>query len=193
MVHDVKTFDIKKLDDDLVSVSYTGSLVLMPLIDYNDLDRAKGRLDVATKAAKLANERANIMTERAKSADNRAKTAVKEAQEDFLSSHRGGYDKIGCGNRADAEIIACAVRGIPVKDILKRRFTYNREGHKKVYGRTKIFDALSVSKPDDITRINKLVLDFPEVFSDISPNDVFEWAYKKAHKKGGSSSERNSK
>ncbi len=160
--HDLKTFSPSVNADGSVHISYAGSVVLVPKIDFNALVRSKGAMKEYKEALQTAKE---------------------DVKNDYLTSHRGGWDKVGCGERADAEILAAAVHGASLSELQKRRFTYDRGGHKKVYGRSKIFSALSVKKPEDYKRIMNLYSAYPEVFN-CSAEVVKQW-YSKKRGKGG--------
>lgn len=173
--HDVKTLHWEVVSDGHVFVSYTGSLVAVPQIDFNALVRDRASLQAANARAERAISGMNEAREK-------ARDAVHIAQEDFLSSHRGGYDKQGCGRRAEAEILARAVAGASISELLKGRYTYDRDGHKRAYSRGSIFKALSVKRPEDVTRIHLLIADFPEVFQGMELSAIFAWVQKKASK-----------
>ena len=49
--HDVKTFEVNAVDDEEVIVSYTGSIVLLPKIDFNSLVSDRSKLDGAKEHA----------------------------------------------------------------------------------------------------------------------------------------------
>ena len=83
-------------------------------------------------------------------------------------------DKTGCGHLADAMMIADAVNGASIKEICSRKYPYNSRGSKKVYGRSKVFDALSVNKPGDFQRIIDLIQEYPDILGGIR-EDVMVW------------------
>lgn len=99
----------------------------------------------------------------------------------WLNEHRGS--RKGSGRLADAMIIANAVRGMTIKQIQALPYPY-KKGGKKRYAKDKVYDALSIKKPDDAQRINSLFEDFPEVFNGIGREDIFKWMQKKLNKRG---------
>ena len=160
--HDLKTLSTSINADGSAHVSYTGSVVLVPKVDFNALIHAKNELQNMQKLTTEMLERDKKIIADAK---KYARDSEKRVTDDYLSSHQGGYDKIGCGQRADAEILAAAVHGASVNQLLKGRYTYDRYGHKRAYGKQKIYDALSVKKPEDYQRISNLYNSYPEVFN----------------------------
>lgn len=182
--HDVKTYKPSLNPDGSMHFTYTGSAVILPKVDFNALMHCKSKVDMCVNTSKQALARANNLQSANEVLKESAKAAVQNASEDFLSSHRGGYDKQGCGRRAEAEILAKAVSGASIAEIQKCRFTYDRYGHKRAYGRDKIFKALSVKRESDYNRIVGLLRDFPTVFEGISYEQVFAWMQKKASKGG---------
>lgn len=175
--HDVRTYDSSINPDGSMHVAYTGSCVVMPKIDFNDLIHRKQQNEALQ-------DRVSQLESANKSLKKSSQTAVETASDDFLSSHRGGYDKQGCGRRADAEMIAKAVGGASVDELLKGRYTYDKYGHRRAYSRGRIFKALSVKKPEDYERITSLINDFPDVFVSVGVEAVYCWMQKKASKGG---------
>lgn len=169
MLHDVKSFCIEEYEDGSYKVSYDGTLVVVPLIDYNSL----------TKRVSEAEESQERVIEEARENNELVDSLVKYTTMDWYEEHKGS--KKGCGRLADAMILADAVRGMSFAEIKEKRYPYKKGGTKK-YGRDKIFDALSAKKSDDPQRVRDLLMDYPEVFSDISINDVFLWFGKRASK-----------
>lgn len=182
--HDVKTFETRNNPDGSIHVSYTGSAVILPKIDFNALLKARDKLSMSEYVAKQASATADRMQKANDTLRESMKTAVNDATNDFLDSHRGGYDKQGCGRRAQAEMIVRAVAGESMKEILKGRYTYDRYGHKRCYGRSQVFKALAVKGEDNYKRITKLIFDFPDVFQGTSTEAVYAWMAKKASKGG---------
>lgn len=160
MEHDVKSLDTQVFENGRVHVSYDGTLVAMPLIDYNSLKRDKERYN---EAKELTGDLVNYTTL------------------SWYLEHKGA--KKGCGRMADAMIIANAVRGMSLAEIQAQHYPYKKDGVKK-YEIKKITRALSVKKPDDLQRIQSLMEDFPEVFRDIDREDVYKWMQKRASKGG---------
>lgn len=171
MEHDLKSLVIEVLNDEHVSVSYDGTLVAMPLIDYNSLK----------KKSDSAVEDLNKIMERRDEATDLVTDLARYTTYSWYRKHEGA--KKGCGRLADAMIIANAVRGMSLAEIQAKRYPY-KKGSSKKYGRDKIFDALSVKKPDDLQRIQSLMEDFPEVFSGIDREQVYKWMQKRASKGG---------
>lgn len=160
MEHDLKSWNIQVFEDGHVRVSYRGTLVAMPLIDYNSLKKTKERYN---EAKELTGDLVNYTTL------------------SWYEENKGA--KKGCGRMADAMIIANAVRGKTLAEIQTQHYP-NKKGGSKKYSRGKIFDALSVKKPDDLHRIQSLMGDFPEVFRDIDREDVYKWMEKRISKGG---------
>ena len=171
MLHDLKSLVIEELDDDLVSVSYDGTLVAMPLIDYNSINKKSSSAVQALKREQ----------ERSKETMDLVTDLARYTTYSWYREHKGA--KKGCGRLADAMIIANAVRGMSLAEIQAKHYPY-KKGSSKKYGRDKIFDALSVKKPDDLQRIQSLMEDFPEVFSGIDREQVYKWMQKRASKGG---------
>ena len=126
--------------------------------------------------------------ERLREENEDLKKKLEEAPEvikqEWKKSNAGVNRKKGSGRRADAQIVAMFARGASVEEVSKTRFVYNREGHKKYYGRSKIFAASSVKKPEDYQRIMNLYEDFPDIFGGISKEQLIGWIQKKASKGG---------
>ena len=171
MLHNLKSFSIEVLADDLVSVSYDGSLVAVPLIDYNALTKKSSSAVQALKREK----------ERSKETMDLVSDLASYSTYSWYEQHKGA--KKGCGRLADAMILANAVRGMSLTDIQDQRYPY-KHGATKKYERRKIFSALSVKKPEDLERINGLLNDYPEVFTGIDREQVYVWMQKKASKGG---------
>lgn len=181
--HNVKTFVASENNDGSLHISYSGSCVLLPKIDFNALLQFKTNSE---KSLNLLNQSLNRIEKQNEVLNNlrgALETAKEDIVDDYLTSHRGGYVKLGCGKRADAEILARAIHGATIEELLKGRYTYDKLGHKKVYERRKIFSALSVKKPEDYERITSLYSAFPEVF-DCTVEELFAW-FKKRYEKGG--------
>ena len=181
--HDLKTFSPSVNPDGSVHVSYTGSVVLVPKQDFNALISAKNGLEETQKLIDEVMENDRKLVADAKKC---VRDSEKRVTEKYLTSHKGGYDKVGCGHRADAEILAAAVLGASVEQLLKGRYTYDKYGHKRAYGKQKIYGALSVKKPEDYGRITGLINDFPDVFANVGVEAVYCWMQKKASKGGKS-------
>lgn len=112
--------------------------------------------------------------------------APETLKQEWKESNAGINRKKGSGRRADAQIVAMFAKGASVEEVIKTRFVYNREGHKKYYSRGKIFAASSVKKPEDYQRIMDLYEDFPDIFGGISKERLIGWIQKKASKGGNS-------
>ena len=100
MLHNLKSFNIEVLADGLVSVSYDGTLVAVPLIDYNSLAK---KYSSAVQA--LERER-----ERGKENMDLVSDLASYSTYSWYEQHKGA--KKGCGRLADAMILANAVRGM---------------------------------------------------------------------------------
>ena len=172
MIHDLKSFNVVTHDDGRVSVSYDGSLVVVPLIDYNSLvKKNSSTLNALKKEQARGKENADLVSDLAS-----------YSTYSWYTQHKGA--KKGCGRLADAMILANAVRGMSLEDIQSQSYPY-KQGSTKRYDRSKIFSALSVKKPDDLERINGLLSDFPEVFEGIEREKIYAWIQKKASKGQG--------
>ena len=158
MIHDVKSFNVVLCDDGSVSVSYDGTLIAVPLIDYKTLTKKE------KESSDLLSDLCSYTTR------------------SWYAEHKGA--KKGCGRRADAMILANAVRGMSFEEIQSQSYPY-KNGATRRYNRQKIYNALSVKKPDDFERIYGLLEDFPEVFNGINADDVIAWIQKKASKGQG--------
>ena len=186
--HDVKTFEVNAVDDEEVLVSYTGSVILLPKIDFNSLVSDRGKLNGAEKLKDsllhlYLNETSKVRKK--DSAIVELKSANETAVSDYFNSIRGTKSNKGSGNRASAEILARAVRGDSLSDIMKGRYTYNSRGNKRIYERRKIFFALSVKKPEDYERILNLYNSYRDVF-DCTLEELSAWYYKRLKKGVGS-------
>lgn len=181
--HDLKTFSPSVNPDGTAHVSYTGSVVLVPKQDFNALIALR---EASNKHTALLSQASEALKQRDNAIDkyrDALKSAKEDVTNDYLTSHRGGYDKQGCGHRADAEILAAAVHGASIEQLCKGRYTYDKYGHKRSYGKQKIYDALSVKKPEDYERIASLYNSYPELFN-CSFEVVMQW-YQKKYMKGG--------
>lgn len=170
MIHDVKSYSVENLDpltNEHSRIKYDGTLVVIPLIDYNTLMK---KLETYEKKEKVNKEALEV-----------AGDLASYNTYSWYEEHKGA--KKGCGRRADAMILANAVRGMSLADIQAQHYPYKKGGSKK-YGRDKIFSALSVKKPEDLERINGLLTDFPEVFAGIDREQVYVWMQKKTNKGG---------
>lgn len=211
MVHDLKTLDIKMVCDAHAHVSYSGTLVVMPVIDYNSLIKKLQKsiqdLNVLQKYSKESMElTSDLVTYKTLSWLDAQK--VEEINQENGEVHISNTKK-GCGRLADAMILANAVRGMSITEIQSQYYPYKKDNSEednseedkarnkarkilyknilyktKKVSRRKVFDALSVNKPDDSDRIDSLFDDFPEVFKDIDREQISCWADKKANKGG---------
>ena len=182
--HDVKTFEVNAVDDEEVIVSYTGSIVLLPKIDFNSLVSDRGKLNGAEKLKDSLLHLYLNETSKVRKKDSEIvelKSANETAVYDYFNSIRGTKSKRGSGGRASAEILARAVRGDSLSDIMKGRYTYNSRGNKRIYERRKIFFALSVKKPEDYERILNLYNSYRDVF-DCTLEELSAWYYKRLKK-----------
>lgn len=160
MEHELKTFSLECIEEGHYLLSYSGTAVVVPAIDMQRGKEVLKKVDDST------------LTE--------PKTWIKE--------HKGTHK--GCGRISDAMIIADAIRGRSIKDILNTKYPYkrNRSGSSnnpycyRTYSRGKVFAALSVNKPEDYDRICSLLLKYPKVFEGIQYQDVFNWMKKRSRK-----------
>lgn len=182
--HDLDCFTFRQNPDGSMHVSGIGSCALALQSKYIALIGLESSANEGHRMLQDALKKIEVRDGIIERQRKDMKSAVKDAEESFLSSHRGGWDKIGCGDKADAEILAKAIKGSSVSELLKGRYTYDREGHKRVYGRSKIFSATSVKKPEDFKRIMDLYDKYPEVFG-CSQIELVRW-YLSKHKGGKS-------
>ena len=184
--HDLKTWRPEILDNGMrVRICYEGSGVLLPLIDFRVLTDIKDYNDKLLENANRQNDTVKKLIEKVKKLSEENKNLVELAEirkEDGIPEYYGENRRRGTGCRGDAEIIAMAVRGAQLKDIQVTRFTYDKQGHKRKFARSKIFNALSVSKPEDYTRVQRLYRDYPTVFEGISEEQISDWFWKKYDK-----------
>ena len=147
-----------RIDEETGYLIINNDLVIMPLSDYKSLKERAESGDTAKGVV-----------------DNIARYTTYS----WYEEHKGA--KKGCGRMADAMIIANAVRGMSLAEIQAQHYPYKKGGVKK-YEIKKITRALSVKKPDDPQRIQSLMEDFPDVFSDIDREQVDAWMQKRAKK-----------
>ena len=181
MLHDLKSYDVHSLDDDNISVKYDGTIVCIPLIDYQQLVKKANSAVSALENEKQKRERVEASS---KECVDLCEDLVSYTTLSWYQEHKGA--KKGCGRLADAMILANAVRGMSLDDIQEQYYPYKKNGEKKKYNRRKIFSALSVKRPEDKERIDSLLLDFPEVFEGIDREAIYGWMEKK-YNKGGKS------
>ena len=181
--HDLKTWRSEVLDNGMrVRICYAGSGVLLPLIDFRMLTDIKDYNDKLLKNANRQNDAVKRLVEKVKKLSEENKNLAELAEirkEDGIPKYYGENRRRGTGCRGDAEIIAMAIRGAKLKDIQGSRFTYNKQGHKRKFARSKIFNALSVSKPEDYARVQQLYRDYPTVFEGITEDQINNWFWKK--------------
>lgn len=177
MIHDVESFDIQEYSDTHVRVHYDGTLVAVPLIDYNTLAKKSTSAVQALKREKARNqENFNLVTDLAQ----------------YKTYSLFNKTRAGSGRLADAMIVADSIRGMSLDEIKAKEYPYRKErvlydsnGNKKVdknykkFGRDKIFSALSARKDEDGERLLSLFRDFPDVFEGISEEQLKSWAEKR--------------
>lgn len=170
--HELKTWYPEILDNGMrVRINYEGSGVLLPLIDFRGLIDIK---ECSDKLLENANKQNEIIKKLLKE-NNRLTELAEIRKEDCVPEYYGENRRRGTGCRGDAEIVAMAVRGAKLKDIQGTRFTYDKQGHKRKFARSKIFNALSVSKPEDYARVQSLYRDYPTVFEGITEEQINNW------------------
>lgn len=186
MLHDVKSYKVTSYDsnqlDTHFKLEYDGTIVCVPLIDYNTLIKKLGSLE---KELKEERKKRELLEKDLKDWMASAELCTDLVQYTTLTWYEDNKGaKKGCGRLADAMILANAVRGMSLSDIQEQAYPYKKDGRTKKYDRRKIFSALSVKKPTDYARITELLGDFPEVFKDIDREEVYAWMQKKANKGG---------
>ena len=183
--HDLKTWRPEILDNGMrVRICYEGSGVLLPLIDFRGLIDIK---ECSDKLLENANKQNEIIKKILKE-NNRLTELAEIRREAEKATYYGENRRRGTGCRGDAEIVAMAVRGAKLKDIQGSRFTYDKQGHKRKFARSKIFNALSVSKPEDYARVQRLYREYPTVFKGITDEQINNWfnaRYAKLNKREG--------
>ena len=130
-----------KSDQGVCNVAYDGDVVLVPLYIYKKLLKA------------------------AEKSDPDVKTIAGEYFKD--PSHRGS--RKGSGDLADALILADAVNGMPISEMLKKKYPH-KKGGKKRYSRGKIYATLSA----DYDRVTELITDYPEELGYLGEK-IFVW------------------
>lgn len=177
--HELKTWYPEILDNGMrVRINYEGSGVLLPLIDFRVLTDIKDYNDKLLENANRQNDTVKKLIEKIKKLSEQNKNLAELAEirkEDCVPEYYGENRRRGTGCRGDAEIVAMAVRGAKLKDIQGTRFTYDKQGHKRIFARSKIFNALSVSKPEDYARVQSLYRDYPTVFEGITEEQINNW------------------
>lgn len=169
-MHDLTTLHYKPLDNGGVFCEYSGSLVVVPKIDYNDLKKNHEKDLTLTRNAftKVIQKNAKDLKE--------AKAALKKWDQHGKGRPSGSYDY------TDACILADAVRGKRVRDIQSIEYPYPPYKDCKTFSRGKINRVLSVNKDDDWERIYDLYEKFPDVFEGVSAADLAVW-YNERRKK----------
>lgn len=184
--HDLKSYEhlihehSEKDCDTSIDFFYDGSVVLVPLIDYNSLisrlEEAEEEVSSLQQAIQTKSKAINKLREKIDEVDDIAcyttKTWLKEAYK----------LKKKCGDELDAMILADSVRGMPLVDIVNKEYTYKEGKSKKQCSRNKIYRAVSVRQDEDLDRIIALYIEFKSYFSDISLEQIFDWRQKKLDK-----------
>ena len=158
MISDLKSYKILSAN----SISYTGEIKLIPLEEYNALIRKIKQLEDKVEELEAKNNK-----------------TLDDYHKEWLESHKG-MNK-GCGDWADALIIAKAIQGVRTKDIMKMKFPYRKpdKQHKKKFERTfsreKIFSALRISSEADKERVKKLYKDGYFNYEGISYSMLCDW------------------
>lgn len=169
MLHELKTFCIEEVDEEECKISYTGTLVAIPLIDYN----------LICKKTNECYKEKKELEDTVQELDDFVVGIANYTTKYWYEENKGA--KKGCGRLADAMILANAVRGMTFAEIQAKSYPHKKGGTKR-YGRDKIFEALSVKKPTDLERINSLLIDYPEVFEGIQREEIYCWMAKKVSK-----------
>ena len=186
---DYSSWSITQLENGVVG-SYTGSVAIMPLdmyrklrTEYEKLKKDNLTLIEENKNLRRDNEELKSEVKKGTQAEDwipKSALAYYRTKK-FVEECRGA--KKGIGQLADAEIIADALRGVSLSEMMQKEYSYNTKNKqtKKKYSRGKIFNALSVTKPDDVDRIKGLYLAFPEVF-DCGIEEIMLWIVKRQEK-----------
>lgn len=161
------------------TLKYDGKIVCIPLADYQSLKEKAERAVDAERRLHTAQQIRDIAVKRSREVMAEQADIANYNTYSWYEQHKGA--KAGCGRLADAMILANAVRGLSLEAIQKLPYPY-KKGASKVYGQRKIFSALSVKQEGDLQRIDSLLTDFPDVFSDLSPQDVWAWVDRKRRK-----------
>lgn len=180
MLHDLKSYDVRSFDNGAmntqIGVKYDGTIVCVPLIDYQLLVK---KANSAVNALKNEKRKREIAEESNRECVDLCTDLAHYTTSSWYEEHKGA--KKGCGRLADAMILANAVRGMSLSDIQEQYYPYKKDGVKQ-YDRRKIFSALSVKKPGDLERINSLLSDFPDVFKGIDREAIYVWMKNRASK-----------
>lgn len=197
---------------------YDGEVMILPLCEFNLLkSKAEKYDDIQEKFGKpplevIKNKISALHTAEAKC--KKAQDELKAFKDDFerknyqstydlATSLYGGYrtyelqnhKKTGCGRYAQALMVADAITGIRVKEILQRKYPYkknpkNRDEYLyKKYADESVYAALRVvgndkSGIENTARLVSLWEDFPNVFSErnISQEMFLSWIYERGRK-----------
>ena len=146
-------------------VKYAGTLLLHTLHAY---DKLKGACKLFEKNIEAARQALNSKTLEL------TNEAVDNVKYGWLKSRK---TKAGSGELADAYIIADAVRGKRVYEILNTEYPQSNRRKYKFYSRQKVGRALSVNKDGDLERIQGLYTNYPNAFEGVSIEKVLEWFY----------------
>ena len=181
--HELKTWRPEILDNGMrVRLCYEGSGVLLPLIDFRELTDIKDYNDKLLENANRQNENIKELLNKIKELreeNHRLAELAETRNQDATPKYYGKNQRQGTGHCGDAEIVAMAVSGASLQEIKATRFTYNRKGGKRIFAKTKITNALSVSKPEDYARVQQLYRDYPTAFKGISEEQINDWFCKK--------------
>lgn len=179
MERNLKTWNMEVKDEgQRISLSYTGSVVLMPLLYLTLLEKNYSKIEKSNR------ENENLLREVHKFMKNLPHLEQKlyengftDGQSDWISKHKGINNKKSCGTKADAEILALAIQGKSMDEICQTRLTYNKQGQKKLYRKDKIYRALRLT--DDVERRKQLFMRYPDVFDGINMENLMNWCRKK--------------
>ena len=169
-MHDLKSFELEPLDNGCFFCKYSGTLLAVPLIEYDDLKKNHEKA--------LALMRGSFLKSNKKNAD-----ALKEARDTLKKWDQHGKGRpSGTYDYTDACILADAVRGKRVRDIESIEYPYPPYKECKTFSRGKINRVLSVNKDNDWQRICLLYEKFPDAFEGVSGADLVVW-YNERRKK----------
>lgn len=181
--HELKTWRPEILDNGMrVRICYEGSGVLLPLIDFKGLIEINDCSDQLIDNTSRQNENIKELLNKIKELreeNHRLAELAETRNQDATPKYYGKNQRQGTGHCGDAEIVAMAVSGASLQEIKATRFTYNRKGGKRIFAKTKITNALSVSKPEDYARVQRLYRDYPTVFEGITEEQINNWFWKK--------------
>ena len=187
--HDLKSYEhlihehSEEDCDTSIDFSYDGSVVLVPLIDYNSLisrlEEAEEEVSSLQQALQTKSKAINKLREKVDEADEVEDIAYYTTKSWLKEAYK---KKKQYGDELDAMILADSLRGMPLVDIVNKKYTYNEGKSTKKCSRNKIYRAVSVRQDEDLNRIVALYREFRDYFSGISLEQILDWRQKKLDK-----------